>query len=53
MAALVAKRLTNPQVAERLFVSRGTVKAHLSHIYSKLGISTRMELADEVARHDS
>jgi len=50
-AAVVAEHLTNPQIAERLFVSRGTVKTHLSHIYSKLGISSRAELTDEILRH--
>jgi len=48
---VVAEHLTNPQIAERLFVSRGTVKTHLSHIYSKLGISSRAELTDEILRH--
>jgi predicted ATPase/class 3 adenylate cyclase/DNA-binding CsgD family transcriptional regulator len=51
VADLVAARLTNPQIAERMFVSRATVKSHLSHIYSKLEIASRMELADAVARH--
>lgn len=51
VADLVAHRLTNPQIAERLFVSRDTVKAHLSHIFAKLGISSRADLADEVAKH--
>ena len=50
VAKLVAERLTNPQIAERLFVSRGTVKTHLAHIYTKLGISSRLELADLVAK---
>lgn len=45
VARLVVDGLTNPQIGERLFMSRGTVKAHLSHIYAKLGISNRTELA--------
>jgi DNA-binding CsgD family transcriptional regulator len=53
VAGLVADRLTNPQIAEQMFVSRGTVKAHLSHIFAKLGISTRLELADQVAKHQT
>ncbi len=44
--------LTNPQIAERMFVSRATVKAHLSHIFGKLGISTRSQLAAEATRHN-
>ena len=50
VAALVAEGLTNPQIADRVYVSLGTVKAHLSHIFSKLGVSTRHELAREVRR---
>jgi DNA-binding CsgD family transcriptional regulator/tetratricopeptide (TPR) repeat protein len=52
VAALVAQGLTNAQVGEQLFVSRHTVDSHLRHIYSKLGISTRAELATRVARED-
>ena len=37
--------LTNPQIAERLLMSRDTVKTHLSHIYTKLGVGNRTELA--------
>ena len=37
---LVAEGLTNPQVGERLFISRRTVQTHLAHIFAKLGIST-------------
>lgn len=47
VAALVAEGLTNPQIAERLFMSLGTVKAHLSHIFPKLGVRERGELARE------
>ncbi|MCA1699684.1 MAG: LuxR C-terminal-related transcriptional regulator, partial [Actinobacteria bacterium] len=42
--------LTNPQIGERMFVARGTVKAHLSHIFDKLGISSRSELAAEATK---
>ncbi|HET7035764.1 MAG TPA: AAA family ATPase [Thermomicrobiaceae bacterium] len=38
---LVAEGLTDVQVAERLFLSRRTVSAHLRSIYTKLGVSTR------------
>ena len=37
--------LTNPKIGERMFISRTTVKIHLAHIYSKLGIHSRTELA--------
>ena len=41
VAALVAEGLTNPQVATRLLISRATVKTHVSHIFTKLGIGSR------------
>jgi DNA-binding CsgD family transcriptional regulator len=47
---LVAQGFTKPQVAERLFISRGTVKAHLAHVFTKLGLSTRAQLASEATR---
>ena len=40
-----AAGLTNPQIAERLFVARATVKTHLSHVYAKLGVRNRSQLA--------
>jgi DNA-binding CsgD family transcriptional regulator len=46
----VTEGLTNPQIGERMFISRGTVKVHLSHIFAKLGIATRSELAVEATR---
>ncbi|MFJ8894435.1 LuxR C-terminal-related transcriptional regulator [Leifsonia sp. NPDC102414] len=45
VAGVVAEGLTNPQIGARLFMSRGTVKTHLSHIYAKLGVAGRTELA--------
>ncbi|WP_432479594.1 LuxR C-terminal-related transcriptional regulator [Nocardioides sp. GXQ0305] len=45
VADRVADGLTSRQVGEELFISPRTVDAHLSHIYRKLGISTRARLA--------
>ena len=47
---LVAKGLTNPEIGERLFIGRGTVKTHLAHVFTKLDLGTRSELAAEVTR---
>jgi predicted ATPase/DNA-binding CsgD family transcriptional regulator len=49
VVALVADGLTNPQIGERLFISRRTVQAHLAHVFAKLGISSRTQLAAQVA----
>jgi predicted ATPase/DNA-binding CsgD family transcriptional regulator len=50
VARLAAEGLTNPAIGERLFVSRGTVKTHLEHVYAKLGVHNRAELAAAAAR---
>src|SRR6266511_3845380 len=42
---LVVDGLSNLEIGRRLFMSRGTVKTHLSHIYAKLGVAIRAELA--------
>lgn len=41
---LIAQGLKNKQIAARLFISQTTVTHHLSSIYSKLGVSDRLEL---------
>ncbi len=47
---LVAEGLTNPQIAAKMFVARGTVKVHLGHIFTKLDVTSRSELAAQAAR---
>jgi DNA-binding CsgD family transcriptional regulator len=40
-----AAGLSNQAIGEKLFMARATVKAHLAHVYAKLGVSNRTELA--------
>jgi DNA-binding CsgD family transcriptional regulator len=44
VAQLAAERLTNPQIAQDLFVTTKTIQTHLAHAYRKLGIASRREL---------
>jgi DNA-binding CsgD family transcriptional regulator/PAS domain-containing protein len=44
IAQLVAAGLTNPEIAERLYLSAHTVRQHLKAVYAKLGISSRVAL---------
>jgi DNA-binding CsgD family transcriptional regulator len=48
--AAVADHLTNAEIAERLFISRGTVHTHVSHVLAKLGLRSRVALAAEATR---
>lgn len=50
VVALVGEGLSNRQIAERLFVTRDTVKGHVASALRKLGISNRTELATEATR---
>lgn len=48
---LLAKRLTNAEIAERLVVSVRTVESHVSSLLAKLGVSTRLGLAQLARAH--
>jgi predicted ATPase/DNA-binding CsgD family transcriptional regulator/class 3 adenylate cyclase len=49
VARHAATGLSNPEIGEAMFISTGTVRSHLSHIYTKLDIHNRTELAVQVA----
>jgi len=51
VASLVADGLSNPQIGDRLYISRRTVQTHLAHVFAKLDIVSRAQLAAEVTRH--
>jgi DNA-binding CsgD family transcriptional regulator len=44
VATLAAEGHSNPQIAQRLYVTRRTVETHLTHVFQKLDLSTRAEL---------
>jgi DNA-binding CsgD family transcriptional regulator/tetratricopeptide (TPR) repeat protein len=53
VAALAADRFTNRQIAERLYVTEKTVEAHLSRVYRKLKVQSRIQLAGQLATADN
>jgi len=53
VAELVTQGLTNPQIGERMFISKATVKTHLLHIFKKLDVHSRAELSAHAARRNT
>jgi len=52
VAALVAEGLTNHQIAAKLFLSERTIETHLSRIFNKLGVSSRVGVVNALSRRD-
>lgn len=50
ICALMAEGLTNRQIADKLYISEGTVKNYISNIYDKTGIHDRVKLVVELKR---
>jgi DNA-binding NarL/FixJ family response regulator len=50
IAELITDRLTNPQIAGKLFLSKKTVESHIRNLFVKLGASSRVEVARIVER---
>ena len=53
VSELVAEGLTNPEIGDRLHVSRRTVESHLAHTFRKLDLTTRTQLATAVVRRSA
>jgi DNA-binding CsgD family transcriptional regulator len=48
VAELAGAGLSNPEIAQQLFVTRKTIETHLGHVYLKLAIKSRAQLSDRL-----
>lgn len=53
VAALVGEGMSNPAIARELYISPRTVHAHMSHIFTKLNVRSRAQVAVEAARRET
>jgi DNA-binding CsgD family transcriptional regulator len=53
VARLVVEGCTNQQIAERLYLSIRTVETHLSHIFAKLGVNSRVAVVNALTQHSA
>jgi DNA-binding NarL/FixJ family response regulator len=53
VATLVARGLTNAQIADALVISPGTARIHVERILGKLGLTSRVQIATWVVREDA
>jgi DNA-binding NarL/FixJ family response regulator len=51
ISQLVAKGMSNREIAEQMGIREGTVKLHLHHVYQKLGIGNRIALLLHAREH--
>jgi ATP/maltotriose-dependent transcriptional regulator MalT len=51
ISELIYERMTNKQIAARLFLSKKTIESHIRNIFNKLGASSRIEVARMIERH--
>jgi DNA-binding CsgD family transcriptional regulator len=49
VAMLAVQGHSNPQIAQQLYITRRTVETHLTHVFQKLDIATRADLATQLA----
>jgi DNA-binding NarL/FixJ family response regulator len=52
VVGLVAQGMSNPQIANHLFLSRRTVQTHVSHILAKLNLQSRIDIAREASKRE-
>ncbi len=48
---LLVEGRTNPEIADALFISHGTVRNHVTNIFTKLGVESRTAAATFALRH--